>query len=75
MIFRLERSPESLRELKENWDTYGGLPINEEAIKQATQIISMLEALPFSVDVDPCPLANGNIELLIDTLIPERSGK
>lgn len=73
MIRTLERSPESLRDLKQNWDTYDGLPISEEAILQATQIISLLEALPFNLDVDPCPLANGNIELLIDTLIPEEA--
>ena len=50
---------ESFRELKQNWDSYGGLPIHPAAIDRAKKLIE-----GFFV----CPISDGNKNLLSNSL-------
>ena len=57
-IMRLER----MRDLEENWDGYGGRPIDPDVIKRA---ISLVWNLPIIPEVFPTP--NGDVQIEFDT--------
>ena len=57
-VTRLER----MQDLEENWDGYGGRPIDPDIIKRA---ISLVWNLPIIPEVFPTP--NGDVQIEFDT--------
>jgi hypothetical protein len=68
-VFSLERQVEAFRALQPDWDTYGALPIQEVAIRQARRLLHLLSmqltgARPLSIHV--FPMRDGGVQIEID---------
>ncbi len=59
----LKNKVEELRELEENWDSYGGYPITEISIEKAHYIIDLIPVSSLSLNICVVPISNGSINL------------